>query len=101
MIKEPSFRYIDRAEICRLRGIGKTKQFEDERNGRFPPGERHGMRTIRWRSDVVARWLNEESERQQAAADAVRRRQSESAAEGVKARRERRAALKTEFAGQA
>lgn len=91
-MNEPKFRYIDRAEICHLRGIGKTKQFEDERAGRFPPGERLGMRCVRWRSDVVAAWLEAESERAQGASQEIAARQSVSARRGVEARRQRAAA---------
>ena len=91
-MNEPKFRYIDRAEICHLRGIGKTKQFEDERAGRFPPGERLGMRCVRWRSDVVAEWMEAESRRATEASEAIAARQSESAQRGVAARRQRAAA---------
>lgn len=103
MIAEPTFRYLDRAEICHLRGVGKTKQYEDELDGRFPPGERLGMRTVRWRSDVVAAWLEAESERAQGASETIAARQSESAKRGVEARRQKRLekASSAELAGQA
>jgi len=59
---EPTFRYINRAEICRLRGVGRTTQYLDEKNGRFPTGERHGYRTVLWRSDIVAKWMDAQSQ---------------------------------------
>lgn len=100
-MKAPDWHYLTRDDICALRKVGRTRQFEDEKAERFPSGERHGMRTIRWRSDVVAQWMEEESQRRQAEADEMLRKQRESAKEGVKARRERRAALASELAGQA
>ena len=48
MIQEPTWRYMARDEVCKLRGVGRTRQYEDEKDGSFPPGERHGMRTIRY-----------------------------------------------------
>lgn len=92
MVKELNWRYIDRKEICHLRGIGKTKQYEDELSGSFPPGERLGMRTVRWRSDVVADWMESESKRAQSASLEIAARQSASAKRGVETRRKRDAA---------
>lgn len=100
MVQEPSWRYIDRAEVCRLRGIGKTKQFNDEKDGTFPAGERHGLRTVRWRSDVVARWMENESQRVQGLQGEIARRAQESAQKGVAAKREKRRSA-CEIAGQA
>lgn len=60
---EPQFRYMSRSEICGLRGCGETKQREDEKAGRFPPGELLSPKMRRWRSDVVAQWLEDESAR--------------------------------------
>lgn len=91
MVQEPTFRYLDRSEICRIRSIGKTKQFADEKSGYFPRGERFGLRTIRWRSDVVANWLEQESARARISDAEIARRQSESALIGVEARRIKRA----------
>ena len=101
MVHEPTWRYLSRDDVCKLRNVGRTRQYEDEKSGRFPPGERHGMRTIRWRSDVVARWLEEESARQQAAAAEILKRQSASGAAGVSRRRENLKSRKNELAGQA
>ncbi len=99
-MNEPRFRYLDRAEICHLRSIGKTKQYEDEKSGKFPAGERHGMRTIRWRSDVVAQWLDQESRRVSEFSGEIEKRQSESAKKGVETKRQKRAGV-AELAGQA
>jgi predicted DNA-binding transcriptional regulator AlpA len=101
MVLEPTWRYLTRDEVCELRGVRRTKQYEDEKAERFPPGERHGMRTIRWRSDVVAKWMEDESQRKQAASADMLKRQSESAAIGVEKRREKRAASANELASQA
>ncbi len=90
MVQEPNWRYIDRAEVCRLRGIGKTKQFKDEKDGTFPSGERHGLRTVRWRSDVVARWMEEESARAQEQFSEISKRASQSAYKGVESKRKKR-----------
>lgn len=95
MVQEPTFRYLDRTEICRIRGIGKTKQFSDEKNGYFPQGERFGLRVIRWRSDVVARWLEQESIRAAARSGEIVRLQSEAAHKGVEERR-RKAQLRAD-----
>lgn len=100
MVHESHWRYIDRAEVCRLRGIGKTKQFQDEKDGTFPAGERHGLRTIRWRSDVVARWMEEESKRVQGCFEETVKRAVEIARKGVEAKRKKRMST-TELAGQA
>ena len=101
-MKEPSFRYIDRPEICVLRGCGRTKQIQDEKSGYFPPGERHGMRTVKWRSDVVAKWLEEPSAAQQVAPAEMLQRQVKSVAHGVEERKKKRAAARVqELAGQA
>lgn len=100
MVQEPSWRYIDRAEILRLRGIGKTKQFQDEKDGIFPVGERHGLRTVRWRSDVVARWMENESQRVQGQKDEVARRAQEIAQMGVETKQRKRIRT-SELAGQA
>ena len=90
MFQEPSWRYIDRAEVCRLRGIGRTKQFKDEKDGTFPSGERHGLRTIRWRSDVVAKWMENESARATERFLEISKRASQSAQKGVESRRKKR-----------
>jgi predicted DNA-binding transcriptional regulator AlpA len=100
MMQEPTFRYIDRAEVCRLRGIGKTRQFQDEKDGKFPAGERHGLRIVRWRSDVVARWMDAESERVQGQFSEIAERASQIARVGVEAKRKKRMSS-TELAGQA
>lgn len=100
-MQEPTFRYIDRAEVCRLRGIGKSKQFEDEKLGKFPAGERHGTRTVRWRSDVVANWLEAESQKIQKSSEDIGKLQSEISRKGVEARRKKRMASSAELAGQA
>ena len=94
MVQEPTWRYMARDEVCKLRGVGRTRQYEDEKSGRFPPGERHGMRTIRWRSDVVAAWLEAESERAQGASQEIAARQSQSAKHGVEARSKKRQTAK-------
>jgi predicted DNA-binding transcriptional regulator AlpA len=102
-MKTPTWHYMTRAEVCAVRRVGRTHQYEDEKSGRFPPGERLGMRTIRWRSDVVAAWLEAESERAQGASKAIAARQSKSAKPGVIARRQKRLekASSAELAGQA
>jgi len=103
MMQEPTFRYIDRAEVCQLRGIGKTKQFEDEKAGYFPAGVRFSLRMIRWRSDIVAKWLEEESGRAEMASAEILARQSQASRKGVESRRQKRLekASITELAGQA
>lgn len=102
MMQEPKFRYLDRAEVCQLRGIKKTKQFQDEKSGYFPAGERFSMRLVRWRSDVVAKWLEDESARTRAASDAIAERQSiESRAKLDQKRQKRLKATSAELAGQA
>ncbi|MDP1591681.1 MAG: hypothetical protein Q8M07_28245 [Prosthecobacter sp.] len=58
---EPKFKYIPAAKVCEYRGCGLSKLYADIKDGRFPAGERHGANTVRWRSDVVAAWLEEQS----------------------------------------
>lgn len=101
MVQEPTWRYMTREEVCKLRGVGRTRQYEDESSGRFPPGERLGMRTIRWRSDVVAAWLDAESQRAREASKDIAARQSKSAMRGVEARRNKRIAATKESATRA
>ena len=90
-MRVPEWHYLTRGDICALRKVGRTRQYEDEKAGRFPPGERHGMRTIRWRSDVVAAWLEADSARAQGDSESLLRRQSESARAGVEAKRAKHA----------
>jgi predicted DNA-binding transcriptional regulator AlpA len=101
MVQEPTWRYMARDEVCKLRGVGRTRQYEDEKDGRFPPGERHGMRTIRWRSDVVAAWLEAESQRAREASQDIAARQSKSAERGVEVRQNKRVAATQESATRA
>jgi len=100
-MKTPTWHYMTRAEICAVRRVGRTHQYEDEKSGRFPPGERHGMRTIRWRSDVVAAWLEAESQRAREASQDIAVRQSKSAERGVEARQNKRVAATQESATRA
>ncbi len=96
-MNEPTFRYMARDEICEIRKVGRTKQIEDENAGRFPPGERLSVRMIRWRSDVVARFLEEESARAQAASNDLAVRAKEKTGPAIEARQKKRDAGKTGF----
>lgn len=89
-MNEPTFRYMSREEICTIRGVGRTKQIEDENAGRFPSGERLSVRMIRWRSDVVARFLEAESAKAQAASRELAAMARNKADPAIKERQKRR-----------
>jgi hypothetical protein len=93
-MNEPTFRYMGRGEICVIRGVGRTKQIEDEKAGRFPAGERLSVRMIRWRSDVVARFLDEESARAQAASNDLAVKAREKTGPAIEGRQKKRDADK-------
>lgn len=58
---EPTFKYLSASQVCGFRCCGKTRLYDDIKAGLFPAGERLGANTVRWRSDVVAKWLEEQS----------------------------------------
>jgi predicted DNA-binding transcriptional regulator AlpA len=94
-MNEPTFRYMPRDEICSIRGVGRTKQIEDEKAGRFPAGERLSVRMIRWRSDIVARWIEAESARAQAASNDLAVKAKEKTGPAIEGRQKKRDAGRT------
>lgn len=96
MIVEPTFRYLCAAQVCEYRGCGLSKLYDDIQAGRFPAGERLGVNSVRWRSDVVAAWLEAQSRNAAAtAADAAATAKARAmrAVEGRRRKAAERAAL--------
>lgn len=84
---EPTFKYLSAAQICELRGCKQSKFYDDIKAGLFPAGERLGTNTVRWRSDVVAAWLDDQSRNAKAMADEAARKAKDRALLGVEAKR--------------
>ena len=93
---EPKWKYMSAEEVCNCRGCKKTKLYGDIKAGLFPIGERLGMNTVRWRSDVVAAWLEERSRNAVAMSDEAGRKAQERAQRAVEGRRRKRAAAARE-----
>ncbi len=88
---EPQYRYLSAAQVCEYRSCGKTKLYDDIQAGRFPPGERHGVNTVRWRSDVVAAWMDEQSRNAAAIAEQAAKKARERALRAVAGKRRKAA----------
>jgi len=59
------FVYLDKKDVCGARKIGPSKLAVMVKTGQAPAPERHGTRAL-WRSDVIARWLEEQTQKAQA-----------------------------------
>jgi len=88
---EPKFRYLSAAQVCEFRGCKTTKLYDDIKAGRFPAGERLGTNTVRWRSDVVAEWMDRVSQEASALAAETSQKVAERSRLGVEARRRKAA----------
>ena len=58
------FVYLDKKDLCGARKCSPSKLYELIKKGECPPPEKHGTRSL-WRSDVVARWLEEQTQKAQ------------------------------------
>lgn len=95
---EPKFKYLSAAQVCEFRGCKYTKLYDDIKAGLFPAGERLGANIVRWRSDVVASWLEEQSRNSAAlAADATKKAKDRArlAVEGKRRKAVERASMAT------
>lgn len=93
---EPKFKYLSAAQVCDYRGCKSTKLYDDIKSGVFPAGERLGTNTVRWRSDVVAAWLDEQSRNAATLAEDATKKAKERARLAVEGKRHKaieRAAL--------
>lgn len=91
MTIEPKFRYISAAEFRKLLGCGNFKFYDDLKKGLIPPGERLGVNTVRWRSDVVAQHLEERSHNAAAIAEEVAKKAKARSMLAVEAKRRKAA----------
>ena len=89
MLQELSFRYVTRKEICHLRGCSISKQYADEAAGLFPKGERHGMRMVRWRSDVIAKFLEDLSLKSEEVSERLLEKSRKIGRDGAKAKKQK------------
>lgn len=85
------FRYLDKKDICPALKACPSKLQEMINAGLFPRPEKHGFRSL-WRSDVVARWLEEQSQKAQAESETRAKAALAKAHIMVSARRDRAAA---------
>jgi predicted DNA-binding transcriptional regulator AlpA len=100
MTIEPTFRYLTAAQVCEFRGCKNTKLYDDIKAGVFPAGERLGTTTVRWRSDVVAAWLEAQSNNAAALAEEATEKARARAHLAVEGKR-RKAQERAELAGRA
>lgn len=91
MTIEPTFRYLSAAQVCEYRGCGISKLYADINAKRFPAGERLGTNTVRWRSDVVAVWLEEQSRNAAAMAETAAKKAKERSRLAVEGKRRKKA----------
>lgn len=59
------FVYLDKKEVCAARKWSPSTLYEKIKKGECPSPEKHGTRSL-WRSDVVAAWLEEQTQKAQA-----------------------------------
>lgn len=93
---EPTFKYLSAAQVCEFRGCKRTTLYEDIKAGNFPAGERLGANTVRWRSDVVAGWLEQQSRNASSLAEEATKKakaRAQLAVEGKRRKAQERAAL--------
>ena len=58
------FRYLDVAQVASATGLGsRSNLWAKVKAGEFPEPDRLNARVVRWRSDVVAKWLCDQSAR--------------------------------------
>lgn len=88
---EPSFRYLSAREVAEYRGCSIATFYNDIKEGRWPPGERLGANTVRWRSDVVAGLLEEQSRSSKVRAEEGARKARERALMAVEGKRRKAA----------
>lgn len=96
MTIEPKFKYLSAAQVCEFRGCGLSKFYGDIKAGRFPAGESLGANTVRWRSDVVADWLEEQSRNAKTLTEEATKKakaRAQLAVEGKRRKAQERAAL--------
>jgi predicted DNA-binding transcriptional regulator AlpA len=55
----PNFRFIPKRELCSMLGISRASLERGVAEGRIPRPYKLGLRTVRWRSDEIERYLNE------------------------------------------
>jgi len=91
MTIEPKFKYLSAAQVCEYRGCKLTKLYDDIKAGKFPAGERLGVTTVRWRSDVVAAWMEEQSRNATALAEDAAKKAKERAYRAVEGKRRKAA----------
>jgi len=88
---EPKFRYLNFRQVAEYRGISVATVYADIAAGRFPAGERLGANTVRWRSDVVANWLEQQSLNASTIAEEVSRKAKERSRLAVEGKRRKAA----------
>ncbi|MCK9382119.1 MAG: AlpA family phage regulatory protein [Sulfuritalea sp.] len=93
---EPQFRYLNFRQVAGYRGCSVSTLYNDIAESRFPAGERLGANTVRWRSDVVAAWLEEQSRNSATISEEITKKakaRTHLAVEGKRRKAQERAAL--------
>lgn len=96
---EPQFKYLNFRQVAEYRGISISTLYADVAAGRFPAGERLGANTVRWRSDVVAAWLEELSRNSATLADEATKKAKDRARLAVEGKRRKAAERASMAAG--
>lgn len=86
---EPQFKYLNFRKVAEYRGCSVSTLYGDVAAGRFPAGERLGANTVRWRSDVVADWLEKQSLNAAASAEELSKKAKERARLAVEGKRKK------------
>lgn len=85
------FVYLDKRDICAARKVSASTLYEMIKAGECPAPEKHGTRSL-WRSDVIAKWLEEQTKKARAEGEARAKASAEKARSMVSARRDLAAA---------
>lgn len=88
---EPKFRYLNFRQVAEYRGCSVSTVYNDIAAGRMPAGERLGANTVRWRSDVIAEWLEQQSKNAATLAGEAEKKVKERARLAVEGRRRKAA----------
>ncbi len=85
------FVYLDKKDLCAARKWSPSTLYDKIKKGECPPPEKHGTRSL-WRSDVIARWMEEQTQKAQTEGAAHAKAATSKAKSMVSARRDLAAA---------
>lgn len=81
------FVYLDKKDICAARKWSPSTLYEKIKRGECPAPEKHGTRSL-WRSDVVVKWMEEQTQKAQAEGEERAKAATAKAKRMVSARRD-------------